>query len=75
MLTSPFRAYVLQVADPEERNHAFNKWITQVLHCGERVLITAADQSGDRGDALRKRSQVLRAYASARASTEQEWMR
>ena len=71
-LAGPFRLFISRSGESGEVD-ALSRWTRQVFDVGERVLIAATDEAGDRGEALRQRAQALNTYRIARAQKAKEW--
>ena len=54
-LASPFRDFILNAAEPDERTPAFNGWLDKVVRVSLRNFMAIVKTVGDDGDSLRRR--------------------
>jgi len=76
-LATPFRDFVLGVADPNTRKDARVVWVRRVVQEGEVAFVDAAESIGDNAVALRQRVEGIAKckgslYARKRKSLEEE---
>jgi CRISPR system Cascade subunit CasA len=73
-LADDFRQFVRAAADPFARDNAIITWINRVIGVGERTFNQAAEQVGNRADALRARVLAQDACWERLRAKRKEWI-
>lgn len=73
LLAEPFRIFVQSLADTPDILATLSDWSNHVLETGQAVFEIAVDEIGNRGDALQKRADALRAERVAHYKQRKDW--